>query len=167
MKSVLTRGERERAIDVLPDGDGYTVTVDGRAHRIEGVFGREMRLLIDGRPVEATARREGNDIVIELLGRAYAFRPRDLRAPKLGRRSAAADLSRGEVHAPMPGLIVEILADVGSDVEAGQPVAVVEAMKMQNALAAPVKGRVTKISVAPGAAVEAGQLLMTIQPVEA
>jgi len=164
VNTVLLRDGRERAVDVAPDGDGYTVTVDGHAHRIEGVFGREMRLLIDGRPVEATARREGLDIVIELLGRAYAFRLRDLRAPKLGRRGAATDLSRGEVHAPMPGLIVEILAEVGSDVEAGQPVAVVEAMKMQNALAAPLKGRVTQISVAPGSAVEAGQLLMTIQP---
>ncbi len=166
MKTVLMRDGRERTVDVAPDGDGYTVTVDGRAHRIEGAFGREMRLLIDGRPVEATARHEGLDIVIELSGRAYAFRPRDARAPKLGRRSSRDDTTRGEVHAPMPGLIVDVLAEVGTAVEAGQPVVIVEAMKMQNALVAPLKGRVTQISVAPGAAVESGQLLMTIKPEE-
>jgi biotin carboxyl carrier protein len=66
----------------------------------------------------------------------------------------------------MPGLIVDLLAEVGSTVEAGQPVVIVEAMKMQNALVAPLKGRVAQVSVAAGAAVESGQLLMTIQPEE-
>ena len=105
--------------------------------------------------------------MVELDGRSYAFRPRDPRAPKLARRRAGADLTRGEVHAPMPGLIVDVLVEKGADVEAGQPVVIVEAMKMQNELVAPLKGRVTRISVEPGAAVETGQLLIAIQPEEA
>ncbi len=166
MTFVLTRDGRDRSFLLVPEGDGYLVATDSGKHRVEGTLGRTMRVLIDGRPVEASARREGLDIVVEIGGRAYRFRERDPRAPKLGRRRTDADLTRGEIHAPMPGLIVEILAEMGSAVEGGQPVVIVEAMKMQNALAAPLSGRVTEISVAPGVAVEAGQLLMTIRPEE-
>jgi biotin carboxyl carrier protein len=66
----------------------------------------------------------------------------------------------------MPGLVVQVLAHEGEDVEAGHPVVVVEAMKMQNALVAPIKGRVISIPVTPGTAVESGQLLLAIAPEE-
>jgi biotin carboxyl carrier protein len=66
----------------------------------------------------------------------------------------------------MPGLVVEVLVEVGEVVEAGRPLVVVEAMKMQNALAAPVSGTVCAIAVAPGAPVDTGQLLMTLTPRE-
>jgi len=167
MSHLLVHQGREIRVDVVPEGDGYAVTIDGRVHRVEGAFGPTMRVLIDGRPVEAASKREGLDFVVEIRGRAYAFRERDPRAPKLGRRRADGDFARGEVHAPMPGLIVEILAEAGATVEAGQPVVIVEAMKMQNALVAPIQGRVERVSVAAGAAVESGQLLLTIRPDEA
>jgi biotin carboxyl carrier protein len=62
----------------------------------------------------------------------------------------------------MPGLVVEVLAQVGDEVAAGTPLVVVEAMKMQNALVATVSGRVAAIAVKPGVAVESGQLLITV-----
>jgi glutaconyl-CoA/methylmalonyl-CoA decarboxylase subunit gamma len=164
---LVTRDGREHRVDVAPREDGYAVTVDGREHRVEGSFGAEIRARIDDRPLEAFARRDGLDIVVELHGRAYVYRPRDSRAPKLARRRGAADLARGEVHAPMPGLIVDVLVQAGAAVESGQPVVIMEAMKMQNELVAPLQGRVVKISVAPGAAVDAGQLLITVEPKEA
>ena len=164
MTFLLTRDGREHRVEVKPSEAGFTVTLDGRERFVEGSFGRVIRARIDHRPVDASARREGLDIVVELHGRPYAFRPRDPRAPKLARRRADADLARGEVHAPMPGLIVDLLVDTGAAVEAGQPVVIMEAMKMQNELVAPLKGRVAKISVAAGAAVETGQLLIAIQP---
>jgi 3-methylcrotonyl-CoA carboxylase alpha subunit len=163
---VLTREGREIRAEVAPAGDGYTVTLDGRAHRVEGAFGGRMRVLIDGRPVDAAARRDGSDLTIELDGRAYGFRERDPRAPKLARRRGGEDATRGEVHAPMPGLIVEVLVEPGATVEAGQPIVIVEAMKMQNALVAPLRGRVDRVSVTPGTAVDTGQLLVTLRPEE-
>ena len=164
---LLTRDGREHQVEVEPREAGFAVTLDGRERRVEGSFGRVIRAWIDHRPVEASARREGLDIVVELHGRSYTFRPRDPRAPKVARKRAGADLARGEVHAPMPGLIVEILVERGAEVEAGQPVVIMEAMKMQNELVAPLKGRVARISVEAGAAVETGQLLIAIQPEEA
>ena len=167
VRTVLERAGREIQAEVTPEGAGYAVTLDGHARRIEGSFGRSMRVCVDGRPVVGSARREGLDIVVEIGGHAYSFRVRDARAPKLVRRRAGPDLARGELHAPMPGLVVDLLAEVGERVEAGRPIVIVEAMKMQNALTAPVSGRIAAIPVTRGAAVETGQLLVAITPEEA
>ena len=151
---------------MTPSGDGFVVKIAGREIRVEGAFGTFMRVRVDGRPIEATVRREGTDLVVERDGMARAFRMRDPRAPALGRRREAEDLTRGEVHAPMPGLVVDVLVRAGDRVETGQPVVVVEAMKMQNALAAPLAGQVSAVAVQAGTAVDSGQLLLAIRPDE-
>jgi len=63
----------------------------------------------------------------------------------------------------MPGKVVRILAPAGAEVEAGQPVLVIEAMKMQNELKSPKRGRVKRLVVREGAAVEAGQTLAEVE----
>ena len=85
-----------------------------------------------------------------------------------GRRSAHAE---GALHghgqvtivAPMPGRVVRVLVAAGDQVDARQPVVVVEAMKMENELRAPRAGRVKEIAVAPGTSVEAGRVLAVIE----
>ena len=166
MKVLLSCGATDHEAEISADGSGYRVALDGRAHSVEGSVDASTRVRIDGRPVEAWVRRDRDEIIVELRGRAFAFRLRDPRAPKLGRRRAGEDAARGEVHAPMPGLVVEVLAQVGDTVEAGRPIVVIEAMKMQNALVAPLAGRVASTPVAPGTAVETGQLLVAITPEE-
>lgn len=164
MKVIVERDGRERLIVIEPSGAGYAALFDGRRLHVEGQVGGAMRVLLDGRPVEATVRREGPDVLVALHGREYAFRTRDARAPRLGRRGGGADRTRGELHAPMPGLVVEVLAQVGDVVDAGRPLVVVEAMKMQNAFVAPLSGRITRIEVKPGMPVESGQLLLAVTP---
>ncbi len=87
-----------------------------------------------------------------------------------GRRTGrgAADTGGGahgeqRVVAPMPGRVVRVLVNAGDDVEARQPVVVVEAMKMENELRSPKTGRVKDVAVATGASVEAGRVLMVIE----
>ena len=164
MKLLLSRGERDFEAEVTPDGPGYRVTVDDAAHLVEGSIGASLRVRVDARPVEASVRREGETLIVDLGGTAYRFRIRDARAPRLARRRQDGDAHRGTVHAPMPGLVVEVLVQAGETVEAGRPVVVVEAMKMQNALAAPVSGRVRHVAVSAGAVVESGALLLSIDP---
>lgn len=158
-------GPPEREIEISPAGDGFAVTLEGTETTVVGAVGAPTRALIGGRPVEASVRREGDLVVVELRGRRYEYRVRDARAPRIARRRQA-ETARGEVHAPMPGLVVEVLAAVGDFVEAGRPLVVVEAMKMQNALPAPLAGRVTAIAVAAGTPVESGALLLTVTPEE-
>lgn len=166
MNILLHHDGRDLTAEVTPSGDGFLVTIEGRTIRVDGSFGPSMRVRIDGRPVEATVRRQGTDLVVERDGIARTFRVRDPRAPAMGRRREATDLARGEVHAPMPGLVVDVLVRAGDAVAAGQPVVVVEAMKMQNALAAPLSGKVANVAVQAGTAVDSGQLLLAIRPDE-
>jgi pyruvate carboxylase subunit B len=133
---------------------------------VEGVTGESMRVRLDARPIAAWITREGDTIAVERDGRMFRFRVRDARAPKLQRRATQEDTARGELHAPMPGLVVQVLTHEGEEVEAGHPLVVMEAMKMQNVLVAPLKGRVRSIPAAPGMAVETGQLLLAITPEE-
>lgn len=74
----------------------------------------------------------------------------------------AAPAGGAQVTSPMPGTILSVPVQVGDTVKAGQPVAVLEAMKMENDIPAPVDGKVTSIAVVKGASVETGSLLCTI-----
>lgn len=79
-----------------------------------------------------------------------------------GRRQGAAAAGRQPVTAPMPGKVVRVLVKAGDTVVAGQGVAVVEAMKMQNEMKASRAGRVMTVTVQEGATVTAGEVLATI-----
>ena len=66
------------------------------------------------------------------------------------------------ITSPLPGVIIEVSVKEGQAVKAGQKVAVIEAMKMENEVAAPCDGTVKHIAVTKGQVVAAGDLLMTI-----
>ena len=68
-----------------------------------------------------------------------------------------------EIVAPMPGLIIEILVDVGDEVREYQTVMVLEAMKMENQIASTTSGKVVEIKVKVGDAVREGQALLVLQ----
>ncbi|WP_433967151.1 biotin/lipoyl-containing protein [Tunturiibacter gelidiferens] len=67
------------------------------------------------------------------------------------------------MKAPMPGRMVRVLVEVGDEVEEGQAVVVIEAMKMQNELKSPKAGRVARIAVAVGDAVGSGDVLVVVE----
>jgi len=64
----------------------------------------------------------------------------------------------------MPGSVVRIEASAGQRVGAGQPVLVLEAMKMEHQIVAPADGLVAEIRVTPGEQVQAGDVLATVNP---
>jgi len=68
-----------------------------------------------------------------------------------------------EVRAQMPGKVIKVLAAPGANVEAGDGLVVVEAMKMQNEMKAPKSGRVARIHVKEGATVAAGEPLVVVE----
>ena len=82
------------------------------------------------------------------------------------RRAAAAGAGvagSGKVTVPMQGTIVKVLVEVGQAVEAGQPVCVLEAMKMENNIVADKAGTVTEIKVTPGQSVGSGDVIVVIE----
>jgi len=83
-------------------------------------------------------------------------------APPAGARGAA-EMANGGLAAPMPGRVVRLLVEVGQEVEAGQVMLVLEAMKMENELRAPRKGVVKSVLVREGDPVEAGRRLIELE----
>lgn len=76
----------------------------------------------------------------------------------------AADVTGGtNVESPMPGVILDIKVNVGDTVSEGQPIFVLEAMKMENDINAPVSGTIAAISVSKQANVETGTVLAVIK----
>ncbi len=96
---------------------------------------------------------------------AQVIEARALRvAAMLPRR--ALQTGRVEIRAPMPGRVVAVRAAVGVVVPRGAVVAILEAMKMENALPAPQPGRVASVHVREGETVEHGALLLVLEPPE-
>jgi acetyl-CoA/propionyl-CoA carboxylase biotin carboxyl carrier protein len=94
-------------------------------------------------------------------GRAAPAAARPRRAGGSGGGVVAA--GSGAVTVPMQGTIVKVLVEVGQEVEVGQPVCVLEAMKMENNIAAEKAGTVTDVKVAPGDSVGSGDVVAVIE----
>jgi biotin carboxyl carrier protein len=152
----LARGEREGEWRCrVQSKDGASSEI-----KLNAVFSgpQTLSLIVDGRSYDA--RWDGEKL--SLGGKVFDVAvsdPRSLRS----RRAASADEGPRKLTAPMSGKVVRVLAPAGTEVEAGQGVIVVEAMKMQNELKSPKKGKVAKIVAAEGAAVNAGDVLAVVE----
>lgn len=100
-----------------------------------------------------TVRINGNDYDVQLKNET------DLLLEKLGMNSAATK-KVNNLKAPMPGLIVNIIAKEGASISKGEPLIILEAMKMENVIKAPADVVVKSIKVQPKQAVEKGEILM-------
>ena len=76
-------------------------------------------------------------------------------------RAKATD-APGSVGAPMPGVVLETKVAAGDSIDAGTPMVVLSAMKMETVVAAPLAGKVTEMTVKAGDDVQAGDLLVNI-----
>jgi acetyl/propionyl-CoA carboxylase alpha subunit len=134
--------------------DGCSVTVDARFLR-PGV----LSLLVEGRQYRCVL--DGDGVVID--GRRFGFEMEDPRSLQGRRGGGAGTDGPRSVKSPMPGRVVRILVESGEDVEEGQAVVVIEAMKMQNELKSPKAGRVARVVVAVGDAVGSGAVLVVVE----
>jgi biotin carboxyl carrier protein len=158
-----------KRIEVAVDGD--QVSVDGGAAetaRVSELEGTPVRLVTIGNAVHRVmARRDGQrgSFVLRIDGRRYAVEALDERTRTIRDMSVAAKGPVGPqpVRAPMPGLMVRIDVKVGDQVIAGQGVAAMEAMKMENELRAPAAGRVKAVRATVGQAVEKGAMLVEFE----
>ncbi len=118
-----------------------------------------MLLTVDGTTRTALVAQRDGTWWIALDGATYALSE----APPVvrGRRTGARD---GEVRSPMPGTVLTVDAAPGQQVEAGTPLLVVEAMKMEHTLRAPIPGRLAEVAVRPGDRVAVDQRLARVEP---
>jgi biotin carboxyl carrier protein len=167
----LRHGEDALPVTLTIDGDRVRGTVGDRpvdgarlpasapAYGSAGAVVQEVVFTSDGRTRRAVVARHRDRILVALGGRTYAFASGDA-----AREAGGAAGGTGKIAAPMPGKVIAVLVEVGARVEHGQPVVVIEAMKMETTLTADVDGEVATIAVAPGDTVEGGVLLVDITP---
>ncbi len=136
--------------------------INGRAASVIEVEAGIYSVLLEGRSFEARIEKAGDGWAVILGGRRYVLEVNDPRRLRQ-RREGILGAARQRVASPMPGKVVRVLVAQGDEVEAGQGLLVVEAMKMQNEVKAPKAGRVATLAAQPGAAVAAGEVLAVIE----
>jgi biotin carboxyl carrier protein len=166
-------GDRQRLVRIEPEGDGLRLRVDGEEFVVgcEAVAGGEWCLLLNGRPrlVHVRADSPGR-FRVSLAGGETLVELRDPLAARLASAAPGATIRQAreiEIHAPMPGVVFAVHAREGDEVAEGAPLLVLEAMKMQNALASPAAGIVRSVRVTPGQAVDGEALLLVIERLDA
>jgi len=167
MKFWVTLEGRESEVEFRAEGGRLLLEMDGR--RIEADFhrlpdGEVYSLLVDGRSHEVRVSPTADGLEVTTRGQTV---PVEVRHPleRMQRATQRAGVaSAGEtIVAPMPGVVVALRVGRGDTVEAGQAVAVIEAMKMQNELTAKHAGVVSEVLIAERASVAAGQPLMRLK----
>jgi pyruvate carboxylase subunit B len=149
---VQVDGERVSAsVESINGSPVRMVTIGDEVHRVVvrprergGVRGA-YTLWLDGYRFEVEALDERGRAIRELSGKS------------------AEPSGPAPLVAPMPGLVVRVNVQPGDEVQAGQGLVVMEAMKMENELRAPAAGRVRAILAAPGTAVEKGAVLIELE----
>jgi len=122
-----------------------------------------LSLLIDGKSYEIKRERTATDLHLWVGPVRYAAELHDPRSLRGRKSTGTDDHGPRKLLAQMPGKVVRVLVAEKTEVEAGQGILVVEAMKMQNELKSPKKGTVLKILAAEGAAVNAGDVLAIVE----
>lgn len=117
-----------------------------------------LEVVVDGVTVSAAVAQRDGKRFISFGGRTFVVE--SVRR----NRSGASGSSNGTLTAPLPAVVIEVLAQTGDEVEAGQRIMVLEAMKTQQPVTAPFAGVVSEICVAAGQQLTEGQLLAKVQP---
>ena len=149
------RVERQR-----DDGTDAAVLVDWRLPEP-----RVYSLILEGRSYDVHVDEHEDDeesLTLHLLSQVVHASAADARKHRVGKAAAGPD-GAIRLTAPIPGRIVTVLASVGSRVERGDGILILEAMKMENEIKAPRAGTLTALEIAEGDGVEGGALLAVIE----
>lgn len=162
----------------------YLVTIDGHPYEVQlvpkGRSGEDYEVSVNGEPLSIVLPHKGGPISgvewVIIDGKPYemVFDPNfqwltawdglhTVEVHDKSQRVARPHSGDGRVKAPIPGLITRVLVEPGAAVQAGQPLLVLEAMKMENEIRAPFDGVVSSISVAGGQTVVSNQVLAEVQ----
>ena len=167
MRLTAIIGENERQLDVTRSGEGFAVSIDGELHQVEAtrMDGATWLLLIDGKSYEVDVEGEDEEeLGVRVRGQIHRLRVMDERRLRMRMASGAFQAEGVQViKAPMPGKVVQVLVAVGDEVEEGQGVVVIEAMKMENELRATKAGVVKELPAQAGDLVEAQAPLALIE----
>lgn len=163
MKISAKAGHQVLEVEIERSNGHYIVEIDGvrhvvDAHKLEADF---YSILTGGRSYEVSVEANGETYHVRHGAAEQLVTLTD--PSRRARESGPAAHGPEKVVSMMPGKVVRILVEPGEKVTAGQGLLVVEAMKMENEIAAGKDGKVQRIAVEPGQSVEGGALLVVIE----
>lgn len=166
---VATLQGEEFAVSVAADQSGADVTFDdGSVMRVESDWtpGQTLaRVSVDGAEIALKVRKITGGFNIRFRGadlKVHVRSPRQAELAKLMPEKLPPDTSK-MLLCPMPGLIVKVDVEVGDEVQEGQALCTVEAMKMENILRAEKKAKVTKINAGAGDSLAVDDVIMEFE----
>jgi propionyl-CoA carboxylase alpha chain len=161
-------GDSETVLDITRDDDRLVVRFEGgnkKGHVLASAWTPGDPVwsgTIDGRPIWVQVRGALNGFDVSYRGveaRAFVYTEREAAAARLMPVKQVADSGKA-VRCPMPGLVISIAVREGQEVKAGETLAVVEAMKMENVLRAERDGTVKAIKAKPGDSLAVDAVIM-------
>ncbi len=166
----ITNGDEDEArcyeVETLEDGRYRVVTPDGDELVVDAYAPEAGRLqmLVDGKSYDTDVRDGLDGYVVQLRKETHRVnvlneRQKRMRVAGVGARGAGGP----DLVSPMAGKVVALSCAEGDEVEQGECVIIVEAMKMENDLKAHITGTIATIHVAEGDAVEIGDVLVSIE----
>lgn len=139
-------GDRSYQLDFSTVGDGSTFS-----------------LLIDGRSLDVLVDRADGGLSVEVQGERVLVRVEDERERAANAVSSVRPSGKRQVRSAMPGTVVEVLVAEGDQVDEGQTLVILEAMKMRNPISADGPGVVAGLRVSVNQTVAAGEMLMDLE----
>jgi biotin carboxyl carrier protein len=161
-------GNAQVEIQISDEGGRVFAELDGRRYELEvhesgaGGFvliskGQVFDCRVEGRA------GSGNQVDVIVGTRSFAITLTDRRKLSNAASPSAHGDNAARIIAPMPGKVVRVLVEVGSEVATGDGILVVEAMKMQNEMKSPKAGTVVALNIQTGATVNGGDVLAVIE----
>jgi biotin carboxyl carrier protein len=152
-------GDEVTAVKLEGEDVNARITIADHAYEVSVVHSRaeEVTFRVDGIIHTAFCAGEGTTRFVAVDGEVFEFKRPDLRRVRRPHHHGEDSLT-----ASMPGQITHVLVSAGDTVQRGQPLIVLEAMKMEIKIAAPHDGRVVQVLAQPGQVVDRGQVLIEV-----
>lgn len=167
MKLIYALNEESHTLDVERAGDDFEIELDGERARVQVIAFAPPRItfLYDGKIHSARVVSDGKKRWAHYNGKTYLLE-RGETSTRLAPMHEREGAGSGIVTAPMPGQVRDILVERGEWVQEGQPLLLLEAMKMEIRVTAPRAGQLVQLDAQVGQSVEREQILARIQEAE-
>ena len=165
MRYLVTVNGRAHEVDVAERLGELSVTIDGREldlsyEEVDNLG--QVALISQGRSWAVSIEGDEHQVAATIAGHVYLVEIEDERELAAHAAAREAGPAGGPIKSVMPGVVVKLLVGEGDSVEKGQPLLILEAMKMQNEINAPGPGVVKTLHVREREAVGCGAKLVTL-----
>jgi biotin carboxyl carrier protein len=159
-------GAKKRIVELEKQGASYRILVNGRLMAADAVqvSAHAISILLAGQSfeIQISSAPEGK-LKLQTGAHEFTAEVQDPRAWQGRKQGALEAQGRQQITAPMPGKVIRILVKAGDEVQAGQGILVIEAMKMQNELRSPKGGKLERVLASEGQNVSAGEILAWVE----